>query len=237
MKNTLLISIASAVVVGAIAVTLLMRNSDSDVKTSQNDQISNIEEQNQEVEKTPISGTETMIALLEKGEDLECSVSYISEENSNSPTTGTFFTSQGKMRGDFVVMSMQEEIVSSMIMDTESMYTWTIVNGDKYGMKISQAELENSKKNDDSPEAHEAVPVDVAVDYECKPWKEVDRSIFVPPTDVIFKDYSDLMNTGMEFGNVYGEEGVSLEGKSPCQLCEQVEGAGKEECKKAFSCQ
>ncbi len=238
MKKILLISIVSAVVVGIVALMLLINNPKSEVKEQVEVKDTVTLNQDQNVSDNPVSGTETMKALLSKGEDLECNITYKSDISTTTPTSGSFFTSQGRMRGDFIVPTLQEEVLSSMIMDSQNMYTWTVVDGQKFGMKISLTELEKSKLTDDSPEAHEPVPLDVSVDYECKPWKPVDASIFVPPSDVIFKDYNDLINTGMEFGNIYEEqEAISLEGKSPCQLCEQVDGPGKEECKIAFSCQ
>jgi uncharacterized protein YxeA len=241
MKKILLISIIAAVVIGGVAVFLIINNQTAEDKVLATQESAADVSENIETDNSPITGKDTMSALMARGQNLECTVSYFSDSSTTTPTTGTFFTSQGRLRGDFLTPGLDEEVVSSMIMDKDNLYTWTVVGGEKYGMKISLTELEKSKVTDDKPEAREAVPMDEKVDYDCKVWPVVDGSVFVAPTDIIFRDYSDLMSSGMEYGTVYdkgvSEEGISIEGKSPCALCDEVEGEGQAECKAAFSCQ
>ncbi len=236
MKKFLLIGLVLALIVGAVAAFMIFNNSTSEVEKTIDESSTETSVENKNTEDELISGTDSMSALLGRGQNLECSITYNSGTSTTTPTTGTFFTSQGKVRGDYLIPDMGEEVVSSMIMNDEYLYSWTIVEGAKYGMKISLADLEASKKSEEAPKANEAVPLDADVTYECKPWKSIDGSIFEPPADVLFKDYGELMNTGMEYGTVY-DEGTSLKGNSPCALCEQVEGDGKAECKAAFSCE
>lgn len=232
MRNLLLLSIGVAVVVGGVAIYMLFGN------TSKNEAVvSNVESMTEEVEVAAeplLSGVGSMNSLLEMGANLECSVIFRDDQNTGIMTEGTYFTSLGRMRGDFVVSTNEGETVSSMILDGDEMYSWTEIEGEKYGMKISMTDLAASKESDNMPEAREAVSLDADVRYNCQPWDNVDSSIFVPPNDTIFKDYKDLMNVGMEYGTSY--EGASG-GLSQCAVCDQLSGAPKAECRAALSCQ
>ena len=189
----------------------------------------------------PTSGTSSLQELLSKGEDLECSISYknplvvaldgvIAEE----PVTGTFFTSGGKMRGDFILPEAVAGSVSSLIMRDNTMYNWSEIAGEKYGMKYDLATRAKAESSGDTPEAKSPVPFDQSVSYECKPWENVDGSIFESPTDVMFKDVTDMKNINMEYGNTYEQTGVSAQ----CELCQKVApGPGQDECKATFKCQ
>ena len=43
------------------------------------------------------------------------------------------------------------------------------------------------------------------VDYDCKPWPNVDYTVFEPPASVIFRDMNEITNSMMEFGTIYEE--------------------------------
>ena len=233
MKTFLLLSIGGAVIVGGVAVFMLMKSDTNTVKTDEAMATST----ETAVDTTlPISGTGSMSSLLARAENLECSVSYTAPEN-NITTEGTFFTSRERLRGDFIVSGTPTETLSSVILKENTLYSWTEIEGEKYGMKISLELLQESKSNESAPDAREAVPLDAAVAYTCVPWDVIDGSIFEPPADVLFKDYVDLMNVGMEFGTVYEGESSVTDTQTQCALCDKVVGDGKAECKKAFSCQ
>jgi hypothetical protein len=126
-------------------------------------------------------------------------------------------------------------VVSSVILKDQVLYSWSEIDGETYGMKISMEAMNKQKETGQGPDTREPVPLDAPVNYSCKAWPAVDGSIFEPPSNVIFKDYADVVNTGMEFGTVYDEVGGQ---SAQCALCEKVEaGPGKDECRKAFSCQ
>jgi hypothetical protein len=237
MKKILIGSIVIALAVAGIAVMMLLSNVREEVKEEAKvDTKETTTEKASEV-GVPISGSDTMTALMARGENLECSVSYYSDEAAKAPTTGTFFTSRGRLRGDFLIPDMGPDAVSSMIMRDETMYSWTVVEGEKYGMKISMKDLEASKTTDNTPEAREVVPLEAKVDYNCKVWSPVDGSVFETPNDVIFQDFNNVMNAGMDFGTVYeGGAGASAS-VNQCAMCDQIKGEGKAECKAMFSCQ
>lgn len=161
-----------------------------------------------EVEKSiePRSGVGTLESVLQWGENVECAISY-DDGDQNTPVEGTYFVSEGSIRGDFLTDSpdLSGQIVSSMIVDDSIMYVWSEIDGEKYGMKISLSETEGSELYSNA-----VVPLNEDVRYMCKIWKNVDRSIFVPPGDVLFQDMNELMKAGAEEGVIYEEGEMSF---------------------------
>lgn len=232
MKNILLLSIGGAVVVGGVALYMIFGGAPEEVATTTGSEVTAEEEANEEV-TGPTSGTDSLSALLAFGQNLECTITYTPDVVGEPETEGTYFTSRGRMRGDFVVESMGTQAVSSIILDNEMMYSWSEIDGQKYGMKMTLSELETSQTDDSAPEANAAVPLDESVRYSCKPWVNVDGSIFEPPTDIIFTDYSNVVNMGMEFGTSY-EGGAEMD---PCAMCDQAEGDARAQCRAMMSCE
>lgn len=234
MRNILLLSIGGAVVVGGVALFMLFGTEPVPSQTTENNEVAESEAEVETV-SAPFSGTDTMQALLARGENLECTISYQVNGGTDITTEGSYFTSRGRMRGDFIVNSQGIEAVSSIILANDMMYSWTDVAGQRYGMKMSTAEFETAQTDETVPDAQEAVPMDAQVSYECKPWVAVDGSIFEPPTDIVFTEYSSAMNAGMEFGTVY-EGGVEM-GAEQCAMCDELDGAAAAQCRAMLSCE
>lgn len=233
MKKILFGGVVLALIVGTLALVLIFRDDTKEAATTP-ETIPVVRDETKQ-EGVPIAGTDTLQALLALGQNLECTISYsVENEGVSTVTEGTYFTSRGRMRGDFLLPDMTQGAVSSMILADGVMYSWTEIEGEKYGMKITLSDLEQSKNTDGAPEANEAVPLDTAVSYSCKPWVALDGSVFEVPTDVIFKDYKDLVNVGMEYGTSY-EEGAP--GASQCAACEQLSGTEKSQCRAFLSCE
>lgn len=232
MRNILLLSIGGAVVVGGAALYMIFGGVPEEATTATGSEVSIEQDTNKEV-TGPTSGTDSLSALLALGQNLECSITYEPKTINEPATEGTYFTSRGRMRGDFLVESTGSQAVSSIIIDDENMYSWTEIDGQKYGMKMTLSELEISQSDDTVPEANEAVPLDESVRYSCKPWVSVDGSIFEPPTDIIFTDYSDVVNMGMEFGTSY-EGGAEMDA---CAMCDQAEGEARAQCRAMMACE
>jgi hypothetical protein len=234
--HKLLWGLGVAGIVGVSVVGYLLLRTDSSMNNSASGEDIVEVSDNEEVSKQPISGKESLMALLSRAEDLECAITY---ENNPSSTTvsGTYFTSEGKLRGDFVIPELGEGGVSSMILRDNTLYTWTIMNGEGYGMQIDLETLAANKKEESAPDTNEPVPLDTPVEYSCKAWTAKDDSIFELPSEVLFKEYSSLMGAGMEYGTTY-EVAPSGPASSPCELCNQVPaGVGQDECKARFQCQ
>lgn len=185
-------------------------------------------------ESVPLSGTGTLAKLLERGRALECSIEYTPDEAGAVAVDGTYFVSGERMRGDFLTTTAEgEEYLASMIKDGDTLYTWSEIDGETYGMRIDMRELPDAEA--EQPDTREPVPLDAQVTYDCTPWGNVDPTVFVPPDDVVFSDFSDVLDGGMEFGTVYGDGGDA--GADPCASCEQLPGEAREQCRAALSCE
>lgn len=144
------------------------------------------------------SGVGTLTELAAKGSDLECQIVY-EQAGAEGDVEGTFFTSKGNYRGDFMVPAAEfgGKILSSMIVGNNSMYVWSTINNDTFGFKTDVASAQSNKVD-----AKEPVPLDQTVKYSCVEWTEVDGSVFVPPANVTFKDLNAVINAGMEYGTM-----------------------------------
>ncbi len=232
MNKFLLFSIGGALLVGGVAVSLLVQTDSDEMITAEDSDTKVVLEEETQL---PTSGRSTLSDLLSRAVDLECNISHKLDNNSSEEVSGTYFTSNGKMRGDFIVPGAGEDVVSSVIMRDDNLYSWSEINGEKYGVKIDINAVEEKRANGEVPDTNEPVPLDAPVQYDCKAWTNVDGSIFEPPSDVIFKDFSTIINTGMEFGTIYED---SPDKAKQCELCAQVPaGEGRDSCMAAFSCQ
>ena len=184
----------------------------------------------------PLSGRGSLQELMARGESLECTIEYTPEAPDEASVEGTYFVSQERMRGDFLTSTDGEEYLASMIVTDDTLYTWSEVEGETYGMQIDLSTFEETaNETDDQPDTREPVPMDEDVRYDCKTWSNVDATVFVPPADITFIDYSDVLQGGMEYGTVYEEAGESAD---QCASCEQIpDAAAREQCLTALGCE
>ena len=147
--------------------------------------------------KNPVSGVGTLGDLRTQGKDLECQIVY-ERAGTEGNIEGTYFTSKGNVRGDFMVPAPEfgGKIVSSMIVGGNSMYVWSKIGNDTFGFK-SDTSNEKTKQVD----TKEPVPLGAQVKYSCTDWASVDGSVFIPPAEVQFKDLNAVIDAGMEYGN------------------------------------
>jgi hypothetical protein len=145
------------------------------------------------------SGVGTLADLQKREGSLECSFTYTPNEFEDD-ITGTYFVAAGMVRGDFVTNAPElgGDVLTSVIVDNSAVYVWSNINGQSFGTKTA---LEESGES----EIQMPVDKDENVRYVCKPWKQVDRSIFVPPTSVLFTDTATGVGANMEYGTVYEE--------------------------------
>jgi hypothetical protein len=152
-------------------------------------------------EVEPRQGVGTLSNLRLLGENLECTILY-EDENTFSTVEGTYFVSDGDMRGDFLTEApdLSGQVLSSIIVKDDMMYMWSEIEGELYGVKVDLALVE-----DDAVDTNEPVDLDADVEYDCKPWPQVDRTVFEPPSSVLFQDVSALLRGGMQYGTIYDE--------------------------------
>ena len=184
---------------------------------------------------TTEEGKASLVDLLNRNANLECSIVHETDTVVSEQVEGTYFTSRGRLRADLVLAEQVTPQLTSIIMKDDWLYVWTEVMGEKYGMKMSWQKLAEVESNPDIPQANTSVPFYSPVNYSCSPWLVVDGSIFEPPSDILFKDYETIVGGGMEMGTIY-EDG-SLPTTDPCSVCAQVPaGPGRDECLTRFAC-
>lgn len=232
----LIVSSVVAVLAGGLVLYSLFQQDSSQPKDANEAASDAISEPVNQVEVANQSGQGTLKSLLDQAINLECTITYKADSVDNQVVEGTYFTSEGKLRGDFLMPSEAGEVVTSMILRDDIFYSWSEIMGQKYGMKFDIKTVASAEAAGNLPDTREPVPLDATVDYSCKAWPGVDGSIFEPPTDIIFTDYNTAVSGGMDYGSVYSESNINLEGNS-CDICAQVSaGPSRDECLANFNC-
>lgn len=159
------------------------------------------------IEWEPRSGTASLKELQSWGDNIECTISFetddfVYSDGRMQSIEGTYFVGGGKIRGDFLTQApdLSGQILTSMIIDGSQMYLWSEIEGGQYGMKMDLSDADQTPVDTNEP-----ISLDEAVTYNCKQWKEVDNTIFLPPSNILFNDMNELLQTGMEYGTIYEE--------------------------------
>jgi|AntRauTorcE11897_2_1112592.scaffolds.fasta_scaffold00809_14 hypothetical protein len=153
-------------------------------------------------EREDFAGAGTLASLVARNESLECQVTYIPNPLEDE-ITGSFFTANGNVRGDFLVSTpdLNGQMLSSVIFDGDTLYSWSEIDGELYGFKMATDTFISDEESDTAP-----IPDDTEVQYNCLTWPAVDYTIFEPPTSVLFTDMTDVSGV-METGILYEAEG------------------------------
>lgn len=161
--------------------------------------------------------------LIARGEKLECTFSYDSE---SADTSGTMFFADGKMRGNFLMETTgQQPVTSSIIQDGTNMYSW--IDGMTTGTKVALATLEDAaaSANLNVNASVDTETLDQDYNFSCDSWRP-DTTVFTPPSDVTFTDFSATVQSITNQGNV-----------NACSACDLVPDAtAKEECRTQLGC-
>lgn len=127
----------------------------------------------------------SLLGLLGSGKTQMCSFSY--NAKTGGSTKGTVFLTGTKMRGDFdITTSSNKSSKIMMIRDGDTTYLWG--TDLKTGIKMT-LKKEDLKTN---AQANQYFDTKQKLDYKCGPWV-VDSSVFTPPTNVKFTDFSAMM--------------------------------------------
>lgn len=151
-------------------------------------------------ERTSFAGAGSIRSLYERGDSIECQITYI--PNPLEPEIyGNIFTDEGRVRGDFVVPSpdLSGQTVASIIYDAPNLYIWSEIDGELYGAKQTQNNFTGLG------DTAAAIDYDTEVQYDCLTWPLVDGTIFEPPSNVLFNEVTEV-NANMEFGTVFTDE-------------------------------
>jgi hypothetical protein len=152
-------------------------------------------------ERETFAGAGTLASLVARNESLECQLTYIPNPLEDE-ITGSFFTANGNVRGDFLVPTpdLNGQMLSSVIFDGDTLYSWSEIEGELYGFKLATNSFVSDEESDTTP-----IPDDTEIQYNCLTWPAVDYTIFEPPTSVLFTDMTGFTGT-METGTIYTEE-------------------------------
>lgn len=163
--------------------------------------------------------------LLTAGIAQKCTFSM---DQDSAGQSGTTYIASGKLRGDFSSQSEGKTIVTHMIVTGNTSYVWQ--EGEKEGFKSSfdtTGSVSATGSGSDSTTA--ALDFNKQGDYKCSAWV-VDESMFTPPADVKFADFSQLMKPATSANPT--QEG----GSSQCSVCDSLSGDDKIQCRTALSC-
>ncbi|MFH1427243.1 MAG: hypothetical protein ABIG60_01810 [Patescibacteria group bacterium] len=196
------------------------------------------QEQNQEEEESFFG---SMKDLLTRDKSLKCTYEEKnSDGDDNSSSRGEMYIAGGKARTDIVNISENGEEDMHMIMDSDWMYTWTsfMPKGTKMKLDTLQ-ESENFEKKGNINQGFQDLAKEL--NYKCRPWI-VDGSKFIPPSDIVFDDITEMMaGFAEEFQNMDAEEmqeGLDEATEAVCDLCEYApDEETKANCKADAGCE
>lgn len=184
----------------------------------------------QNMQPTPAS-EQSLKDLMMLGASQKCTVSF---SNNNSQSQGTIYLSGGKMRGDFTAQVQGKAMVSHMINDGTTTYTW--VDGMATGFKMqNQAAKASATPTGTMDNQHQSVDPNAKYNYNCSAWS-ADGSMFVQPSGINFSDMSSMMMNGSSTGSAGASAGGSANSNaSMCAACANA-GTGKAQCLAALHC-
>lgn len=137
--------------------------------------------------------------LMKKGEAVKCDYKVTTEgfEQKN-----TLYISGEKMRMDGTTnIPGQKQITNHMINAEGYSYFW---NEDGSGkgtkMKIEES-IANEEDFENVQDQSMQMDLDTMIDMDCDKWKE-DKNIFVPPSNISFDDFSEMMKNFQNYGQI-----------------------------------
>ncbi len=165
-------------------------------------------------------------------------------------SSGTIYTDNGKMRGDFQSTNSGKTMMTHMVNDGTYIYYWT--EGTKTGYKMSLATVkeqaakitmapQNNNSGEEQSPSSGPVNMNQQADYSCQAWS-ADVSKFVLPQDVTFTDYTTMMQGAMKsitpMAPREGEGMTAGQKQSECLQCDQVPaGSMRTQCRTALKCE
>jgi hypothetical protein len=227
MKKVLIGAIIGALFLAGVSLYLMFRPAPVPEMVGEGQNIAT-NEKNKEPKPEPFSGTESIFNVLKRGGTYECSLTFDVNEGVPTATEGTFFVRGNLLRSDYVTTVGEMEVLSSTIVRDGYVYSWTTMEGATQGIKI-KADL-SAPEVEGAVAAKEMESLKSDVKYDCKPWATVDNSVFELPADVLFRDFEEIMNVGMEYGNTF-------EAADQCASCGYLSGEAKAQCLKALACE
>jgi len=169
-KRIIIVVIVLIIIAGAIILTKRNENSSDTISPASS------ETSSEETSNSSNEGSGTIANLFSKTGNFQCTVS---SPDPSAVSNGTFYISNGKVRGDFAsTIPDFGSVESHMIRDTEYVYVWT--SSAPQGMKIKM----DAYSSGSMPGGDGLRPTS-KIDYDCKPWT-LELSKFTPPSGITF---------------------------------------------------
>jgi hypothetical protein len=130
-----------------------------------------------------VSGSYSIEGIMALGKPYICNFEKM---DGASKIVGTVQTDGQKIHGQFRIKTelVKTEFDSYLIVRDGDTYAWTSLAPIGYKSKLAKSASVNA-----SPSAQsQIVGTKDKMDYNCKPWTQVDQSVFVPPTSIIFSE-------------------------------------------------
>ncbi len=179
-------------VVGLIVLVLIGGGVWYGVSQNNKQEIDSDEEMNEVVgddsAEASLAGTGSFARFLGLEMAVMCEFSSTIEDQSSA---GVFYTDGERFRVEATSDTSYGTFNSVVINDAEFQYVWGTGAGGSTAIKMPVTEFETDNS---SVEADNEAVFDIEQDvtYDCQRW-DVDRAMFIPPSDVKFMDMSAMM--------------------------------------------
>ncbi len=184
-----------------------------------------------EQEQTTGSGMMSLKELMGLNKNQVCT--YSSSEETGS-ISGTSYISGGKVRNEFKgTYPDGKAYEGGMINDGSYMYTWTTDSNEGFKIAITDSiekQVEDTK-NDFEKNQDQFVNQNEKLNYKCSSWSP-NGSMFVPPSNIKFTDYSEMMNQTQE-----AQPNSEQIKEFLCKNCDNVPEAEQAACKQSLGCE
>lgn len=167
------IGIVIAIVVIAGGAYLVLRNKSSNTESTKND-TSSAQTQSTEASESSLQ------SLLASGKSQKCT--YSNNENGTT-STGTFYISGGKSRGDITSVIDGKTSVTHMIYDNSTSYVW--IGDSTTGFKMAM----NADQTNSNQDQSQGVNPNKNYNFSCSGWT-ADDAMLNPPSNVEFKEFN-----------------------------------------------
>ena len=183
--------------------------------------------------RTESSMQSTLKGLLAKGIAQKCT---FTDKTESFDMSGVMYMAGNRLRGDYNSVMDGKTIVSHMITDNNTSYTWQDDQTTGFMMKFEPEKVTAGAANQDKNITGESKSTqnqtfdpEKVVDYKCSPWI-TDNSLFVPPKNIKFTDYSSMVVPSVPQTNS-GKDSQNF-----CSTCDNLEGEAKSQCRTALKC-
>lgn len=149
---------------------------------------------------------------------------------SSADISGTTYVSGGKVRTDYTTTTSETTVAGHMIVDGTTSYVWTDGQQTGFMMKFDPGK---TAPTGGAGERQQSVDPNKTMNYNCTVWA-LDNSVFTPPTEVKFTDYSSIMIPPKGNGNTTTPS--ASDNSQACSACNYLSGDQKTQCLTSLKC-